>query len=137
MLWDLSRIARGDEALLAALENGAPLPETEAARRFRAGLEALLKKYGASTNANTQDVPTWREDSSIPLAQVLAYVPQPDDQSPQAASAQQTRQREALESQLRTLAQTDESVAAMISLMEGAQEYLPGNDPARGAEPLT
>jgi pyruvate,water dikinase len=125
MLWDLSRIARRDEALLAALEKGESLPETESARRFQAGLTALLEKYGSSTNANTQDVPTWREDPSIPLAQVLAYVKQPDDQSPQEASDRQARQREALESQLRSLAETDESVAAMLPLLEGAQEFLP------------
>jgi phosphohistidine swiveling domain-containing protein len=127
MLWDLSRIVRRVPDVLSSLDGGGGwlMAETPVAREFQQRLEALLDRYGESTNANTQDAPTWREDPATALAQVRAFAAQPDGSSPQEAAAHQRARREALEAELRTLAETDPEVAALLPLLEAAQEFVP------------
>lgn len=125
MMWDLSRVLRAAPELLAALDHGRELPPTPAAVAFRRGLEELLERFGATSNADLQDLPTWREDPSIPLAVVRAYARQPDDKGPRAAMERQRQRRLELEAQLRDLARSDAAVAALLPWLEMAQEFIP------------
>ena len=125
MLWDLSRVLRAEPALRDAFDRGADLPETSAAREFRRGFEAMLAEYGATSNADLQDLPTWREDPSIALAVIRAFARQTDDKGPRQAVRRQRERRLQIEAQLREQAQTDRSVAALLPLMEMAQEFTP------------
>ncbi len=124
-LWDLSRIVRANPELKAALDQGRALPESEAASRFNSGMEALLEAYGGTSNADLQDMPTWEEDQTIPLAAIRAYAMQPDEKSPAALRERQAARRDAIEAEVRSLAATDQAVAAMLPLMELAQHLVP------------
>ncbi|HLF71505.1 MAG TPA: PEP-utilizing enzyme [Dehalococcoidia bacterium] len=125
MLWDLSRIAREDAAVMDAITDGSPLPESPAGRRFDALLRETLDRFGSTSNAEMQDMPTWREDASIPLASVRAFAAQPDGHGPREASEAARRRRLELEATLRKQAETDATVAALLPLLEVAQEHLP------------
>ena len=121
LVWDLSRTLRADPALLAAIEDGASLPEGEASRQ----LQAVLEAYGDTTNSNNQDKPTWRQDPSLVLTQAASFARQPDLQGPNDLVAQQRQRRDELEAALRARAATDPAVAELLPLLEAAQEYLP------------
>lgn len=124
-LWDLSRLARADPSLLAALAKNAPLPDSAAGRALQASLDAMLAAFGRTSHADMLDLPTWGEDPAIPLAMIRAYAQQDDDRSPRLAAAAQREQRLELEAGLRSQAEGDPSVAALIPLMEMAQQLLP------------
>jgi len=124
-LWELSRVLRAAPALLDALDRGTDLPEGPRADAFREGFAGLMAEYGATTNADLEDLPTWREDRSIPMAIIRAYARQPDESGPRAAARRQRERRLQIEAELRELARTDASVAALVPLMEMAQEFVP------------
>jgi pyruvate,water dikinase len=121
-LWDLSRVALSDEAVLAALEAGEAIPESTAGSDFNAKLEQLLERFGFTTNIGGSHLPTWREDPSIPLALVSAYARLPEDRSPRAGAARQAQAREALEQKLRA---AEPPHSDLLRLLEMAQQYLP------------
>ena len=124
-LWDLSRLARADPSLLDALAKNVPLPDSATGRELQAGLDAMLAAFGRTSHADMLDLPTWGEDPAIPLAMIGAYAQQDDNRSPRLAAAAQREQRLALEAGLRSQAESDPSVAALIPLMEMAQQLLP------------
>src|SRR3972149_4051245 len=77
---------RAAPALLDALDRGTDLPEGPRADAFREGFAGLMAEYGATTNADLEDLPTWREDRSIPMAIIRAYARQPDESGPPPAA---------------------------------------------------
>jgi pyruvate,water dikinase len=121
-LWDLSRVALADDDVLAALEAGTRMPDSDAGRRFESGLAELMRRFGYTTNIGGSHLPTWREDPSIPLALVKAYARLPDDRSPRAAAAEQARARAAIEQKLDAAEPSD---SELLRLLEMAQQYLP------------
>jgi pyruvate,water dikinase len=127
-LWDLSRALRAEPGLLAALENSGLPPDAPAARLFNDGFVAMLAEFGHTTNADLQDLPTWREDHSIPISAVRAYALQADEHSPRAVAERQRRRRIELESELYQLAETDAAVADMLPKLAMAQQLLPNQE---------
>ena len=125
-LWDLSRELRAYPELLESMDHRRPLPDSPAFDRFKAGFERMIGEYGYTTNAELEDVPTWREDSSIPMAVIRAYARQGDERSPREAAKRQAAERLEIEEALRSLAGSDQTVAELIPLMEMAQ-YLAVN----------
>ena len=124
-LWDLSRLVRADPGLASALDSRAQWPESTLALQFREEFGACLREFGHTNSKEMQDAPTWGEDPSIPLAVVRAYARQADDRSPREAVHRQSDRRQALERDLRGRAGTDPSVAALVPLMEIAQQLVP------------
>jgi pyruvate,water dikinase len=128
-LWYLSRILRESPELLAALDRGAALPDTAAAREFNATFAEMIATYGHTSNSDLQDLPAWREDPDIPMAAVRAYARQDDAASPRAAQARQRARRLELEAELRTMAEAgDELAERIMALLPAAQELIPNSE---------
>jgi pyruvate,water dikinase len=85
----------------------------------------VLQEFGHTTNMGLQDLPTWGEDPAIPLALVKGYARLEEDHSPRAAAAKRRETRLRLEQDMRTRAQADPSAAALLPLLEMAQQFLP------------
>lgn len=124
-LWDLSRLLRADAALARALESGADASTSPTAREFRQRFAAMLEEFGHTNSKEMQDVPTWEENPSVPLTIVRACARQGDDRSPRETVRRQRERRLQLEGELRERAQADAVVAALVPLMEMAQQLLP------------
>ncbi|MSQ41124.1 MAG: hypothetical protein EXR55_05645 [Dehalococcoidia bacterium] len=125
-LWGLSRLVRSNARLSQALEQlGKPTDETSAGNDFRRVLEGVLDEFGHTTNMGLQDLPTWREDPAIPLALVRGYARLEEDHSPRAAASKQRETRLRMEEDLKARAQADPSVAALLPLLEMAQQFFP------------
>ncbi len=127
-LWDLSRLLRDHEDLLQAFNAGRDLPSTAPASAFKEQFAAMLDNYGFTSNAELEDLPTWSEDPSIPLAVIRGYALQSDERSPSEAHDGQRRQRLQLEGELRELASTNAAVAELVPLMEMAQQIVPNQE---------
>ncbi len=121
-LWDLSRIARGDEALLTALASGTGIPDSAAGREFRAGLASMMDRFGYTTNIGGAHLPCWSDDPSIALALIASYIRLPDERGPRAAAEEQRRARVALEDKLKAAAGEDSEIPRLLQM---AQQYLP------------
>ena len=121
-LWDLSRLALSDAALVAALEAGASIPDSAAGREFNAGLQSLLDRFGYTTNIGGAHLPSWSDDPSIPLALVKSYLRLGEDRGPRAAAEQQRRARIAVEEKLMASAGAN---SELPRLLEMAQQYMP------------
>ena len=124
-LWDLSRILRADDSLLRLMDSGAPLPDTPAAKTFQEGLVSMLRDFGCTTNNGLQDLPTWREGSSVPLSMIRAYATQDDSRSQREATLQHTHRRLELEAELRNSSANDPDASDLVLLMEMAQQLIP------------
>ncbi len=120
-LWDLSRIAREDPSLLAAVAEGESLPVSANAARFRDLFDAALARFGSTTNIGGGHLPVWAEEPLIPLSIIRAYARLPDDRGPRASAEQQRQGRIALETRVRGL----QDSGNLVALMEMAQQYLP------------
>ena len=125
-VWDLSRVIRSDPTLsgllggsfgaLAAHPSGGSLQER---------LDSVLQEFGYTTNNGMQDMPTWADDPTIPLAVARGYAALEDDRSPRRLAANHREQRLRLEEELKARANSDPSAAAVLPLMEMAQVFLP------------
>jgi pyruvate,water dikinase len=100
-LWDLSRIAARDSDVRAAIEAGR-LHEggSEAARAFRDGVASLIELYGDTTTMHLLDLPTWREDATIPLEMVAAMLGEADERDPRQNEERSIARRLQLEAEL-------------------------------------
>ncbi|HWO74150.1 MAG TPA: PEP-utilizing enzyme [Dehalococcoidia bacterium] len=125
LLWEASRVLHRHPDLLTALDRGGALPETAAAAEFRARLQAVLDKYGSTSEGFVEDQPVWAEDPSLPLAAIRAYARLPDGQGPLDAARRQRERREQLEAALRSAATADDEAREVERLMRIAQEHLP------------
>lgn len=121
-LWDLSRLALSDAALLTALEAGAAIPDSAAGREFTAGLQSLLGRFGYTTNIGGAHLPSWSDDPSIPMALVKSYLRLSDARGPRTAAEQQRKARIAVEEKLRASAGENSDLPR---LLEMAQQYMP------------
>jgi pyruvate,water dikinase len=88
----------------------------------------MLAEFGHTTNADLQDLPTWREDASVPLSAVRAYALQGEEHSPRAIAESQRRRRLELEAELNQLAKADDDVADMLPKLAMAQQLLPNQE---------
>ncbi|MEZ4552653.1 MAG: PEP-utilizing enzyme [Dehalococcoidia bacterium] len=121
-LWGLSRIAAADEAVAAAVREG-EVPEggSAGARAFREQFAALVELFGDTTTMHLIDLPTWREDASIPLAMVAAMALEGDERDPGAAEARAKARRLELEREL-SMAGLDEEA---WNVLQAAQQLAP------------
>ncbi len=125
ILWELSRIARAHPDVAEALDKGAEIPQSAGGQVFEQELQKLRDRFGSSSEGFVEDRPNWREDASLPLAAVRAYVRLEDGRGPLDIEQQQRERREWLERELRDLAPKDEAAAELLRLLPIAQEHLP------------
>jgi pyruvate,water dikinase len=85
----------------------------------------MLRDFGATTNNGLQDMPTWREGSTVPLSMVGAYALQEDSKSPREATLRQKNRRLELEEEVRNASGSDEDENSLVRLMEMAQQLIP------------
>ncbi|MDP6101772.1 MAG: PEP-utilizing enzyme [Dehalococcoidia bacterium] len=124
-LWDLSRTLRADKSLLDTLQGGEPRLDMSAAKRFDEDLKAMLRDFGATTNNGLQDMPTWREGSTVPLSMLGAFAWPEDSTSPREATLRQKNRRLELEEEVRNASGNDEDENSLVRLMEMAQHLIP------------
>jgi pyruvate,water dikinase len=121
-LWDLSRLAARDAAIHGAVAaERMPEGDSEAARAFRVGFASLIELYGDTTTMHLLDLPTWREDATIPLEMVAAMMDEPDDRDPRTNEERAVRRRLELQGELATGGIDDE----MRNALEVAQYLAP------------
>lgn len=103
-LWQLSRIARSNDAVRAEVAAGrVPAGASPAAAAFRQQFASLVELYGDTTTMHLIDLPTWREDARIPLGMVAAMALEGDDRNPAAAEERAAARRIELERELSTV----------------------------------
>lgn len=127
-LWELSRFLLLHPNLIEALDRSSSMPDTAPTREFESLFAAMLDAYGCTSNAELEDMPTWREDPAIPLAVIRGYTHQPNERNPSAVALRQRDQRLKQETELRELAESDSAVAELIPLMEMAQQIVPNQE---------
>ncbi|MSQ41645.1 MAG: hypothetical protein EXR65_01215 [Dehalococcoidia bacterium] len=125
-LWELGRLVRAHPPLRRALERDCRDPgRTAAAEQFRRGLEAVLERFGCTTQGHAEDLPPWREDPAVPVGAILLYAEQDDDRDPRGQERRQRERREPLERELRALAAGDRRAAALLDTLRAAQYMVP------------
>jgi pyruvate,water dikinase len=132
-MWDLSRAAKASPTLreqfhtLSGQELADALETTEEGRAFRQRLDDFLFDYGWRSDAvyDLADVP-WREDPSIPLASIGAYMELPDSEDPETQYQRKVAQREKLLADMREkLADDPDTLQKLDELYEAAQYSFP------------
>src|SRR4029079_13361702 len=132
-LWVLSRKVKASPALSEAFRTLptdqllAALDATEEGRDLRADLDAFLFEFGWRHDAvyDLADVP-WREDPTIPLASIAAFLDLDDDQDPEVLYQRSVATRERLLSNMRArLADDPETLAKLDHLYEAAHYSFP------------
>lgn len=104
LLWRLSRIAAEDEAVRSDVAAGRmPTGTSAATTAFREQFATLIELCGDTTTMHLIDLPTWREDASIPLAMVAAMAIEGEERDPAAAEERARARRIELERELSTV----------------------------------
>ena len=128
-LWALSRIARRDPGVRSAVAAGrVPDGDSPAARAFRDSLDALLERAGYLTNMHLEDLPTWSEDPSRPLAMVAARLAEDDAADPELAELRRAERRAQLERELEELAQDDQRARDLLEVLRIARNLVPASE---------
>jgi pyruvate,water dikinase len=114
-LWDLSRIAARDPALLAHLREGRlPAPDSDTARAFLADMQGMLSQYGSTTTMHLLDLPTWAEDPTTPLRMIVSMAEEADDHDPRLIEARAAARRGDLERELERLDTGDDAGITLL-----------------------
>ncbi len=100
-LWELSRLAIADADIRAGIEEGripeGGSPEHDA---FLEGYRVLIEHFGDTTTMHLLDLPTWREDGTIPVAMIAAMARDPEETHPGDNEERATARRLELEAEL-------------------------------------
>ncbi len=129
-LWNLSRIVRGSAGLRAAFESNDPkdlsavLAKTDEGRAFLNKFDEYLFEFGWRSDAvyDMADI-TWREEPSVPLSAVAAYVPLEDAEDPERHFVNSGVKREKLMSAIRAKLANDPEKLALLEKYYGAASY--------------
>ncbi len=125
-MWQLSRLIREDATLRAVLAR--PDVDLEAIGTvgvFGDRFQQFLDEWGSTMDMFVQDLPSWRENPSTPLALIVREAEQPDEASPMAAEAARRERRGELEVELAEAAEGSAEAAAVQEALRAAQEILP------------
>lgn len=127
-LWALGRFVARDGALREAVAAGrVPDGGSSAAVEFRAQFAAFMDAFGSTTRMHLADLPTWREDPSLPLSMIVALADEPDDHDPRLVHARNRARRESLEQELLAAIAADphDDDAELLRVLPIAQQLLP------------
>jgi len=125
-LWDLGRIARRSNAVMSAIESGA-LPSGDGADEvsFRHGFEAAMVKYGHMNPMGAEDLPTWRENTAMPISIIWQYAKEDDQRSPHLVEQAGIDRRKQLEAELSTAARSSPAADELLKFLPFAQHIGP------------
>jgi pyruvate,water dikinase len=129
-LWEASRSVHAHPALAEQLSNGtAPQAvEGDGAEGFRQQVDALLARFGHTTQSGLEDLPTWNEDRSQLVGLILRYAEQEDGHAPFLVEQRTAQRREELEAELRVAAGEGGEAAALLELLPIAQQIVPATE---------
>ena len=121
-LWGLGRIALGSPEVMSALNSGVlPSGGSDPEIEFRAEFDAAMDTYGHMNPLMMEDMPTWREDVSVPLAIVRQFATENEERSPRVVEQATTARRIELEAELRETAKSSEVAVDLLTLLPYAQ----------------
>ena len=132
-LWTLSRVAKNSPVLAELFRTNEPkdvlaaLDESDDGRAFRRQLDDYLFEFGWRSDAvyDLADIP-WREDPSIPLSSVAAFMELDDSEDPEVLYRRSAAQRERLLAELRVkLADDPVTLEKLDELYEAARFSFP------------
>jgi len=125
-LWNLGRIARGSDAVKSAIKTGVlPAGDSGAEAEFRDGFQTAMDRYGHMNPLGMEDMPTWREDISMPLSIIDQYSTESEERNPRSVEQTSIARRRELESALTDAAVESPVVAGLVKLLPYAQHIGP------------
>ena len=125
-LWELGRIARRSDAVMSAIESGALPPGDDADEvSFGHGFDAAMGKYGHMNPLGAEDLPTWRENTSMPISIIWQYAKENDERSPLVVEQAGIARRKNLEAELSTMARSSEAAEDLLKFLPYAQHIGP------------
>ncbi len=130
-LWALSRILHEHPSLVDQLRAGTDLPAIsgDGADAVQRGLRALLERFGHTTQARLEDLPSWNEDPSQIVDLLLTFAGVADADSLLAVEERGVRHRKELQAQLRAAAESEGGEAAeLLELLPLAQTLVPATE---------
>lgn len=102
-LWELSRIATRAPDVRADIGAGRfPAAGTPPGDAFLVGYDSLIERFGDTTTMHLLDLPTWREDATVPLAMIAAMARETEGGHPAAKEQSAVARRLELEAELAT-----------------------------------
>lgn len=121
-LWGLGRIARRSPEVMSALDSGKlPVGDSDLEAEFRTEFDSAMETYGHMNPLMMEDMPTWREDVSVPLAIVRQYASEGEERNPRKVERDATARRIELEAELSEAAKTSDAAADLLKLLPYAQ----------------
>jgi pyruvate,water dikinase len=125
-LWELGRIARRSNAVKSAVESGElPSGNYEEEVSFRQKFEAAMVKYGHMNPLGSEDLPTWRENTSMPISIIRQYAAEDDQRSPRVVEQAGIARRKELEAELSTAARSSAAAEDLLKFLPYAQHIGP------------
>ena len=125
-LWDLGRIARRSDAVMSVIKSGIlPSGDDDDEVLFRHGFEAAMVKYGHMNPQGSEDLPTWRENTSMPISIIWQYAIEDDGRSPRLVEQAGRDRRESLEIDLSTEARSSAAIEDLVEFLPYAQHIGP------------
>lgn len=125
-LWALGRIARRSGVVMSAVESGAlPSGDDKDEVEFRRGFGVVMVKYGHMNPMGAEDLPTWREDTAMPLSIIRQYATEDDDRDPRVVERSGISRREELEADLSRAADGSAGVKELLKFLPYAQHIGP------------
>jgi rifampicin phosphotransferase len=129
-LWNLSRIVRANPELKALFAATDPkdlpvaLAKTEAGKQFLIPFNEFLFEFGWRSDAvyDMADI-TWREEPSIPLTALGAYLNLDDSENPEKHFVNSGKTREKLMAAIRAKLASDPEKAALLEKYYSAASY--------------
>ena len=125
-LWDLGRIARRSNTMMSVVKSGAlPAGDDHDAVLFRHGFEAAMVKYGHMNPLGAEDLPTWRENTSMPISIIWQYAIEDDRRSPRVVEQAGIARRKSLEAELSSVARSSTAIENLLKFLPYAQHIGP------------
>ncbi len=130
-LWAIGRTLRSHPMLVEQLRAGGdPFAISgDGASELQRALSALLDRFGHTTQSGLEDLPSWYDDPSQIVGLLLTYAGQDEVASPHHAEGRSAQRREALETTLRAVAESEGGEAAeLLALLPLAQTLVPATE---------
>ncbi len=125
-LWDLGRIARRSDAVMSAIKSGGlPSGDDDDEVSFRHGFQTAMVKYGHMNPLGAEDLPTWRENTSMPISIIRQYAIEDDGRSPRLVEQAGIARRKSLEAELSTAARSSAAIEDLLKFLPYAQHIGP------------
>ncbi len=130
-LWDLAQLLRDDPGLYEVVRQSEPaqlrerLAESASGRAFLDRFEAAIERHGLTSDGPAMDFPTWREDWTTPIGEVLAFAASKGPGPRQSQDRRRARRESLTAALMQAAASGDPLAEELMRLLPDAQQYLP------------